>query len=174
MMELEHAQSTLETARLVEDEVLRAEARAKGRALLGTVIDVEQPRAGQMPCVLTLISAQPELRFRRDEAVVSIGSELHARILEISAIESGTRVRLDVTAGVRKGKGLLRVGQAIEWIKHDASDPFVQSRPLQGLQVPWMFTSPDPSSPSLPRQSGPAPVGDLLAVAARHLGGTRP
>lgn len=173
MMELEHAQSTLETARLLEDEVLRAEARAKGRALLGTVTVVDQQRAGQKPCVLTIETTQPELRFRRDEAVMSIGGELRARILEITAVEGGTRVRMDVTEGVRKGKDLLRIGRTIQWIKQDGSDRFMQSKLLQGLQTPWMFSPPDPATPPAPPRRMAASGVNLLSVAARHLGGGR-
>lgn len=168
MTALEHSQSSAQRARLLGDPVLRAEARTRGRAILGAVARVEQPRYNFNPCWMTLLVPQRELRFRRDDAVVLVGSTVTARVDSVTydPTTGGSLVRLEITKGVRSIQGAA-LGKELEWIPHSAFPYQLKLKQLRTTSTPWML---DPEAPMPAAKSKRRLAGDLLALAAKQFG----
>lgn len=170
MMALENSQDLIEEARLTADPVLRADARRRGRALLGRIALVEQAMPGRNPCVLTVSTAQRDLRFRRDDEIGAVGTKVVGKILGIEYDDDtgGSLVRILLQKGVRDERAILVVGSELEWLRHSGFPLLKRLDAIRGLTTPWMLAA-EGVAPSLPvgRRLGT----DLIALAQRHLEG---
>jgi hypothetical protein len=121
------------------DPVLREQARRAGKVVQGRVSDVRQPRRKFKPCDIDVDSDRGVTRFRIDEKVRIVGTNVTGIVRALSSIPTGgTRVSIEITGGVRQ-TAILSVGAQLEVMPQGYG--FVNSRAfsLVGQRQPWAF-----------------------------------
>jgi hypothetical protein len=162
----EVGQEKAELAALEHDPVIREQARRAGGVVLGVVSNIRQPRRNFKPCDIEVDSDQGITRFRLDEKIRVVGTNVSGVVRGVSSTTTGgTRVHIEITGGVRQ-TGVLSVGACIELVR-DAYC-FVNLRALKAVKdrQPWVFygeTAPDVPAGRLIGQSALA-----VAAAARR------
>jgi hypothetical protein len=159
--QMEVGQERADRASIENDPILRAQSRNAGAVVLGRVSQVDQPRPGYNPCHIQVDSEQRVIRFRRDDKVKVLGTNVKGVVRNIGvAPGGGVRVTLQITTGV-KSTSVLTVGNSIELLEEGFG--FVNIRALNTARdrQPWAFYA-----DVMPRIAGlQPPAGSLLAIA---------
>lgn len=163
---MEAAQEKFELVALENDPLLREQAMRAGGVVRGVVDTVRQSRPGFKPCDIEVESGQGIIRFRSDDKIRIIGTNVTGVVRALAATATGgTRVGIEITNGVRT-RSVLTVGARVELVREAYA--FVNHRALKEVreQQPWMFYGTD--APALPagRPSGQSPLA--IARAARR------
>jgi hypothetical protein len=161
---MEAAQEKFELVALESDVLLREQAMRAGGVLRGVVSTVRQTRPGFKPCDIEVESGQGVIRFRLDDKVRIVGTNVSGVVRALAATPSGgTRVGIEIANGVRT-RSVLTVGARVELIREAYA--FVNHRALKEVreQQPWMFYGTE--APALPagRSSGQSPLAIARAV----------
>jgi hypothetical protein len=159
--QMEVGQQRADQASVENDPVLRAQAGNAGAVVLGHISNVDQPQRGRKPCHIEVDSDQRVIRFRRDDKVKILNTNVRGVVRGINvAPGGGVRVVLEITNGVRSSN-VLAVGTPVELLEE--SFGFVNSKALNTARdrQPWPFYS--DAMPSI--DVLPQPSGSLLAIA---------
>jgi hypothetical protein len=158
--EVEAAMEKVELASLEGDLMVRDQAARAGAVVRGVVSAVHQARPGFKPCDIELDSDQAVMRFRNDDKVRILGTNVTGVVRQLTATPSGTRLAIEITAGVRT-RAVLTRGARLELIKEPYA--YVNHRALAEARVqePWMFYG--DSAPVLP--AGRSPGASALTIA---------
>lgn len=161
--QMEVGQQRADQASVENDPVLRAQSQSAGAVVLGRISGVNQPQRGRKPCNIHVDSDQRVIRFRRDDKVKILNSNVQGVVRGIDvAPGGGVRIALEITNGVRSSN-VLAVGTVVELLEEGFG--FVNIRALNTARdrQPWAFYS-----DAMPRIGAlPRPSGSLLAIARR-------
>ena len=165
----EHATDLAEDARVRDDDGVRRQARAKGRAVHGEVTSVLQPRSSRKPCDISLVTTQPVLRVRRGTTLKTIDGAVETRVTDIREIGVGrTEIAMSVTKGVRRST-VPTVGMGLELVDTNPMDmSYLRNRVLQRVQAaasPLVYGS---GLTAPPRSSGGAALSDVADRLRRN------
>jgi hypothetical protein len=142
---------------------VRAQAGRAGAVVCGIVSQVRQPRPNFKPCTIEVDSDQGIIRFRLDDKVRIVGTNVTGVVRGLSAAPSGgTRIQIEIAGGVRQ-RHVLSVGAALEVIHEGFC--FVNLKAFEDAhqRLPWVFYGTAP-----PMLIGGAPSGQsALAIAAK-------
>lgn len=136
--QMEVGQEQANQAAIEADPIVREQSRRAGGVVLGHVDDVDQPAPGRNPCSIVVASAQRVVRFRRDDKVKILGSNVRGVVRRIDADPAGgIRVAIQVTNGVRSSN-VLAVGVAVELAQegfgHVNTKALIEARDRQAWQ----------------------------------------
>ncbi len=136
---MEAGQEKADLVAIESDVLMRERAARAGGVVVGRVSEVHQPRPGFNPCAIEVESAQSMIRFRLDEKIRVIGSNVVGVVRGLTTTPSGgTRVEIEISSGV-KTRSVLTVGAGVELIR--AGFAFVNHRALNTAreQQSWIF-----------------------------------
>ncbi|CAN7515933.1 hypothetical protein [Mesorhizobium caraganae] len=137
--EMEAGQEKSELIALEHDPLLREQAIRAGGVVVGSVVAVHQVRPGQKPCTIDVQSDQAVIRFRLDDKVRVVGTNIEGVVRALGATTTGgTLVTLEIQVGVRT-RVVLTVGAGVELIR--AGFGFVNYKALSEVRAhrPWLF-----------------------------------
>ncbi|WP_287390965.1 hypothetical protein, partial [Mesorhizobium sp.] len=137
--EMEAGQEMSELVALEHDPLLREQAIRAGGVVVGSVVAVRQVRPGQKPCTIDVESDQAVIRFRLDDKVRVVGTNVEGVVRALGATSTGgTLVTLEIQVGVRT-RAVLTVGAGVELIR--SAFGFVNYRALGEVRAhrPWIF-----------------------------------
>ena len=163
---MEAGREKADHAALEHDPLLREQAIRAGGVVAGTVSNVRQQRPGCKPCHIDVDSNQGVIRFRLDDKIRIVGTNVAGVVRGLSATPAGgTRVSIEITNGVRTS-GVLTVGARVELIR--AAFAFVNLRALGEVRTyrPWIFF--DTAAPLLPARPSTGRSALAVARAARR------
>jgi hypothetical protein len=166
--EREHSRKQLLQMQLKHDAVIRANARARGRCLMGVIVSVNQPRPRCSPCNLVVFTEQRELRLRADDNIFALETNIVGRVRTVTANGRGSIVTLEIKKGFRSIENLVAAGGLREWLQFDSFPLFLKLKTLKDLPAPWMLSE-GVAAPA--RSTREQICGDLLAAAELHLRG---
>jgi hypothetical protein len=164
--EVEAGLEKVELAALEGDAIVREQAVRAGAVVRGTVSAVHQARAGFKPCDIEVESDQGVIRFRLDDKIRVLGTNVVGVVRELSATAGGgTRVFIEITTGFRT-RGPLTRGAAVELIREPYA--YINHRALGEVraQQPWIFFGANP--PVLPAGRSTGQSALAIAQAARR------
>ena len=155
-----------EVAILENDGLMRDQAARAGGVVRGVVAAVRQPRSGFKPCDIDVDSAQRVIRFRLDDKIKIVGTNVAGVVRALATAPSGgTTVSIEITSGVRT-RHVLAVGAAIELIREPYG--FVNFRALNEARAQGHWTFYGTTAPALPaRQSSGRSALAIARVARR-------
>lgn len=162
---MEAGQEKADHAALESDPSLRQQAMRAGGVVFGTVSAVRQPRPGFNPCDIDVDTDQGVIRFRLDDKVRVVGTNVAGVVRGLSSTPSGgTRVSIDIKNGVRS-RNVLTVGAHVELTREPYA--FVNHRALSEVykRRPWLFYG--QVAPRLSRQQSSGRSALAIARAAR-------
>ncbi|MDC9834950.1 hypothetical protein [Rhizobium binxianense] len=136
---MEAGQEKCEIAALEADWILRDQAVHAGVVVRGEVATVHQNKPGYKPCDIDVNSDQGVIRFRLDDKVRIVGTNVAGVVRSLNtAPGGGARVGIEITNGVRT-RNVLAVGAYIELIREPYA--FINYRSLgeAHTQQPWVF-----------------------------------
>lgn len=146
---MEAGQEKQERAALENDALLRDQVARAGGVVRGVVSSVVQPNgAGRNPCNIQVDSEQDVIRFRVDDKIAMVGSNVTGIVRGLARTGAGgTRVLIEIKTGVRT-RGVLTVGARVELIR--SAYAFVNYRALNTVreQQSWIFYG--DAAPALP------------------------
>lgn len=137
--QMEAGQEIADLVALENDPLLREQQIRAGAVVVGRVAIVRQVQPGRLPCGIVVESDQGVIRFRLDDKIKVIGTNVTGVVRGLASTSSGgTAVTVEVTKGVRT-RGVLTVGAGVELIRE--SYGFVNYRALSEVrsQRPWIF-----------------------------------
>lgn len=153
-------------AALEGDPFVREQAIRAGAVVRGTVTDVRQAVAGGKPCNIDLDSDQGAIRFRLDDKVRVLGSNVTGVVRSLTATPSGgTRVSIEITKGFRSRSYLTR-GASLEIIREPYAYVNIRAFSEARNQQAWMFYGDTP--PVLPAAHSSGQSALSIAQAARR------
>jgi hypothetical protein len=119
----EYAADLSEDLTVRGDLHVRERLRRQGRAILATVIAIDQPRPGYKPCTLTLRTDQDVLRIRRGTKLRLAGANVVGRVASVryDGVSACAVIDLRLETGVRPP---VRppVGSTLDWIDTNPFD----------------------------------------------------
>jgi hypothetical protein len=128
--EYEYSLDLLEDADVRSDPRVRERARLDGRAVLATVVRIDQPVRNQHPCTLVLHTTQEILRVRRGTALRAVDGSLTGRVeRRPEPLASGYEIVLRLKTGVRNGRRLA-VGATIDLVGTAPFNAPMMKRPV--------------------------------------------
>ncbi|MGM5000127.1 hypothetical protein AB8A05_15445 [Tardiphaga sp. 538_B7_N1_4] len=136
---MEAGQEKQERAALEHDPLLRDQSARAGGVVRGVVSNVIQTRAGFKPCDIEVESEQDVIRFRIDDKIVVVGTNVTGIVRGLSRTASGgTSVQIEIKEGVRT-RHVLTVGAHVELMR--AAYAFVNFKALKAAreQQSWIF-----------------------------------
>jgi hypothetical protein len=163
--EMEAGQEIANLVALEHDPLLREQAIRAGAVVVGRVGAVRQVQPGRMPCSIVVESDQGVIRFRLDDKIKVIGTNVAGVVRALGSTPTGgTLVTVEITNGVRT-RGALTVGAGVELIR--AGYGFVNYRALGEVrtQRPWIFY--ENAAPVLARRASTGRSALAVAKAAR-------
>lgn len=166
LAQMEAGLEKAERAALEGDPVLREQAQRAGRVVCGVVSDVRQPRRSFKPCHIDVDSDQGVIRFRLDDKVRVVGTNVTGIVRALSATPTGgTRLSIEITGGVRQ-TAILSVGARLE-VMHEGYG-FVNYRAfsLVSQRQPWIFFG--AAVPALAAGTPTRPSPLVIAAEARR------
>jgi hypothetical protein len=137
--EMEAGQEIADLVALEHDPLMREQAIRAGAVVVGRVGTVRQVQSGRKPCSIVVESDQGIIRFRLDDKIKVVGTNVTGVVRALSSTPSGgTLVTVEITNGVRT-RGVLTVGAGVELIR--AGYGFVNYRALGEARThrPWIF-----------------------------------
>lgn len=159
---MEAGQEIKEHVALENDALLRDQAARAGGVVRGVVSNAVQPNGGgRKPCDIEVDSEQYVIRFRLDDKIKIVGTNVAGIVRGlVQTPTGGTRVSIEIKDGV-KTRGVLTVGAHIELMR--SAYAFVNYRALGVVrdQRSWIFYGAD--APVLP--TGAASGRSALAIA---------
>jgi hypothetical protein len=166
LSEMEAGQEKADHAALENDPLLREQAMRAGGVVVGTVSAVRQLRPGFKPCEIDVDSAQGVIRFRLDDKIRIVGTNVAGIVRALSATPiGGTRVSIEIESGVRS-RGVLTAGARVELIR--AAFAFVNHRALGEVRAhrSWIFYG--DAAPIIAGHPSTGHSALAIAKAARH------
>jgi hypothetical protein len=163
---MEAGQEKADHAALENDPLIREQARRAGGVVAGAVTAVRQARPGFNPCEIDVDSGQGVIRFRLDDKVKIVGTNVVGVVRALSATATGgTRVSIQITSGV-SNRGILAVGARVELIR--SAFAFVNHRALGEVraQRSWIFYG--DAAPTIARRPSTGQSALAIARAARR------
>lgn len=163
--QMEAGQEIADLVALENDPLLREQQIRAGAVVVGSVAAVREVQAGRLPCTIVVVSDQSVIRFRLDEKIKVIGTNVTGVVRGITSTSSGgTAVIMEITKGVRT-RGVLTAGAGVELIREGYG--FVNYRALSEVrsQRPWIFY--ENATPMLAPRASPGRSALVLAKAAR-------
>lgn len=162
LAEMEAGLEKMELAALECDPALREQAQRAGGVVRGVVGEVRQPRRNFKPCSIDIESDQGVIRFRVDDKVRVVGTNVTGIVRSLSSIPTGgTRVSIEVTSGFRQTT-ILSVGSQLEVLREGYGFVNYRAFNLVNQNQPWVFFS-----DSAPAIAAGMPSGrSALAIAA--------
>lgn len=162
LAEMEAGLEKMELAALEGDPVLREQAQRAGSLVRGVVSEVRQPRRRFKPCDIDIDSDQGVIRFRLDDKVRVVGTNVIGIVRALEAIPTGgTRISVEITNGVQQ-TGVLSVGARLEILREGYGFVNHHAFSLVNQRQPWTFFR--DATPSL---AAGAPTGrSALEIAA--------
>ncbi|MFK8402400.1 hypothetical protein M2D07_028095 [Pseudomonas sp. BGr12] len=139
LAEMEAGLEKAELAALESDPALREQAQRAGGVVRGVVSDVRQPRRNFKPCSIDVDSDQGVIRFRVDDKVRVVGTNVTGIVRSLSSMPTGgTKVSIEITGGFRQ-TGILSVDSQLEVLREGYG--FVNHRAfkLVSQHRPWVF-----------------------------------
>lgn len=139
LSEAEAAMEKMDFASIEGDIMVREQAARAGAVVRGVVCAVYQTKPGFKPCDIELDSAQSVIRFRTDDKVRVLGTNVTGVVRQLTASATGgTRLAIEISAGVRT-RAVLARGARLELIKEPYA--YVNHRALAEAraQQSWMF-----------------------------------
>lgn len=136
---MEAGQEKQERTALENDALLRDQVARAGGVVRGVVSNVIQTRAGFKPCDIDVDSEQDVIRFRVDDKIAMVGSNVTGIVRGLARTASGgTRVRVQIDTGVRT-RSVLTIGARVELIR--SAYAFVDYKALNTVreQQSWIF-----------------------------------
>lgn len=147
LAEMEAGLERTKAAALESDPMLRAQAQRAGGIVSGMVSEVCQPKKNRKPCDIAVDSEQGVIRFRIDDKVRVVGTNIIGIVRTLSATpKGGTRVGIEIQTGVRQ-TGVLCLGHQLELMREGFSFVPYQAFKLVNQRRPWAFFS--DSAPSI-------------------------
>jgi hypothetical protein len=151
---------------IATDSQVRAREKYEGRVVVGTVIDVDQPKSNRRPCSIVLATNQDVIRFRRDDKVKAIGSTRTGRVRRMSydAATGATKIVIELENGVRGAASLS--GIQMEWFEADDFPLYLQQKVLTQTKARanWIVAGAG-SPPAAPAINGRRVSGSLMDTA---------
>jgi hypothetical protein len=156
--EMASAQEAAERAILEADGTARAHARRAGAVIEGRVIVRNQPQPGRHPCSIDVETVQTIVRTRRDDKVKIVGTNVRGVVRSIAVAPSGgTRVRVEITNGVRSG-AVFAPGARVEMIEQGGAYVRVREFSQAATRGIWMFFGTAAPVLAQGRRGGRSPV----------------
>ncbi len=139
--QMEVGQQRAHQASVENDPVLRSQARNAGAVVLGRISNVNQPQRGRNPCHIEVDSDQRVIRFRRDDKVKILGTNVRGVVRGIHVAPSGgVRVALEITNGVRSSNVLV-LGTQVELLEEGFGFVNIKALNTARDRQPWPFYS---------------------------------
>lgn len=163
--EMEAGQEIADLVALEHDPLLREQQIRAGAVVVGRVATVRQVQPGRMPCIIVVESRQGVIRFRLDDKIKVIGTNVTGVVRGLgSTTTGGTAVTVEITKGVRT-RGVLTVGAGVELIR--AGYGFVNYSAFNEVrnQRPWIFY--ESAAPVLTPRASTGRSALAVAKAAR-------
>jgi hypothetical protein len=146
---MEAGQEKQERAALENDALLRDQVARAGGIVRGMVTNVVQPNGvGRNPCNIEVDSEQGVIRFRVDDKISMVGSNVTGIVRGLARTAAGgTQVLIEIKTGVRTS-GVLTRGARVELMR--SAYAFVNIRALNIVreQRSWVFY--EAAAPALP------------------------
>jgi hypothetical protein len=163
LAQMETGLEKTELAALESDLVLREQAQRAGGLVRGIVRDVRQPRRNFKPCDIDVDSGQSVIRFRVDDKVRVVGTNVTGIVRVLSSTPAGgTRVSIEITGGVRQ-TGILSTGARLEVMRDVYGFVNYHALSLVNQRQPWAFFG-----AAAPAVAAAVPTGrSALAIAAQ-------
>lgn len=160
LSQMEAGQEKADLAVLENDPAMREQARRAGEVVVGIVSSVREP-GRRFACNIDVTSDQAVIRFRLDEKIRVIGTNVSGVVRGITAtMAGGTRLRIQITGGVRQ-TGILSAGARVELVRQGYGFVNLRAYAAANERQSWVFYG--DSAPAVPaRQS----YGPALAIAA--------
>jgi hypothetical protein len=137
--EMEAGQEIADLVALEHDPLLREQQIRAGAVVVGRVRTVRQVQAGRMPCTIVVESQQGVTRFRLDDKIKVIGTNVNGVVRGLDSTSTGgTAVTVEITNGVRT-RAVLTIGAGVELMRSGYG--YVNYRALSEVrsQRPWIF-----------------------------------
>ncbi len=157
---MEFGKQKSEVAALENDVFLRDRAVRSGHIVRGVVSVVRQARPGFKPCDIEVDTDQGMIRFRPDDKIRIVGSNVSGIVRAFTATPAGgTRICINIDSGVRS-REILATGTRVELMQ--AAYGFVDHCAMREVreQQPWVVFG--DAAPALPLGTSP---GSPLALA---------
>lgn len=165
LAQMEAGLEKTELAALESDSVLREQAQRAGGVVLGFVSDVRQQRRNFKPCDIDVDSDQGVIRFRLDDKVRVVGTNVTGIVRALSLTPTGgTRVSIEITSGVRR-TAILSVGARLEVIRDGYGFVNYHAFKLVRQRQPWILFGAAAPSLTAGMPTGRSPL--VIAAEAR-------
>lgn len=139
LAEMEAGLEKAELAALESDPTLREQAQRAGGVIRGVVSDVRQPRRNLRPCSIDVDSDQGVIRFRVDDKVRVVGTNVIGIVRSLSSMPAGgTRVTIEISGGFRQ-TGILSVDSRLEVLRESYGFVDYRAFNLVNRYQPWAF-----------------------------------
>ena len=137
--EIEAGMEKVDLASLAGDAMVREQASRAGAVVRSVVSAVHQAKPNFKPCNIEVDSDQNVIRFRSDDKVRVLGTNVTGIVRRLSSTpDGGTRLHIEIEDGVRT-RTVLTAGARFELIKEPYA--FVNHKALTETRnrQPWMF-----------------------------------
>ncbi len=166
LSELESSVEKADLAGLESDSTLRDQAERAGAVVRGVVSMVRQQRRNFKPCDIDVDSAQGAIRFRLDEKVRVVGTNVMGVVRALNATPTGgTQVTIAIENGVRR-TDVLAIGSRVELVRQGYGFVNYRAFKLANERQPWAFYA--ESAPNVAPGISPGRSALAIAAAARN------